>query len=106
MTQFTAYLRGNNFRPVEAKAAFNELLPGNVLSLEREASNAYDPNAIMVCGQDNMIHLGYVAKEVAIELAPLMDEGKSFVCTVESHLQNSVVLVIDELQAAVDEPAA
>lgn len=110
MTEFTAYLRGNNFRPVEAQAAFHELEPGMVLGLEREPSNKYDPNAIMVIHPESMIHIGYVAKEVAIELAPLMDSDTPFRCTVESRFEKSVILLIEELQPedtlSADEPAA
>lgn len=99
MTEFTAYLRGNNFRPIEAKAIANELAEGDVLTLMREPGNQFDPNAIMVLDPNTEIHLGYVAKEVAQELAPLMDEGRAFACQVESNMMRSIVLKID------DEPA-
>lgn len=96
MTEFTAYLRGNNFRPIEAKVAYNELEDGDELILLREPGNQYDPNAIMVLQPDTEIHLGYVAKEVAIELASMMDEGQEFHCKVDSHMMKSVILVITD----------
>lgn len=100
MTEFTAYLRGNNFRPIEAKAAFAGLIEGDALILQREAGNQYDPNAIMVIQPESEIHLGYVAKEVAAELAPLMDDNREFRCTVEANMMKSVILKIEEVQVA------
>lgn len=96
MTQFTAYLRGVNFRPIEAKAIVNQFEGGESLVLVREPGNQFDPNAIQVLDPETQIHLGYVAKEVAQELAPLMDEGLMFTCTVESNMMKSVVLSIEE----------
>jgi hypothetical protein len=46
-------------------------------SLVREPDNPYDPNAIRVA-LAGIVFLGYVPREVAKELAPLMDEGRSF----------------------------
>jgi len=43
----------------------------------REPDNPYDPNAIKVA-LAGIVFLGYVPKEIAKELAPLMDQGKSF----------------------------
>jgi hypothetical protein len=96
MTEFTAYLRGNNFRPIEAKVIANNLEEGNVLILMREPGNQYDPNAIQVLDPNTEVHLGYVAKEVAVELAPLMDEGRAFACVVESNMMRSIVLSISD----------
>lgn len=100
MTEFTAYLRGNNFRPIEAQAAFAGLIEGDSLILRREPGNQYDFNAIMVLQPESEIHLGYVAKEVAAELAPMMDEGREFRCTVEANMMKSVILKIEEVQVA------
>lgn len=43
----------------------------------REPGNSHDPNAIHVslCGQDIM---GYLPKQIAAKLAPMMDEGRTF----------------------------
>ncbi len=43
------------------------------LKLEREKDNQYDENAIKVMFDD--FHLGYVNKETAKHLSPVMDEG-------------------------------
>jgi len=46
-------------------------------ALVREPDNPHDPNAIRVAlfGE---IFMGYVPKEIAKDLAPLMDDGRSF----------------------------
>jgi hypothetical protein len=102
VTQFTAYLRGTNFRPIEAKAFVNGLVGGETLTIMRESTNQYDSNAIMVLDPASEMHLGYVAKEVAAELAPLMDQGIEFRCVVESVAMRSVILQIEELEKYVD----
>ena len=96
MTEFTAYLRGVSFRPIEAKTIVNDLVAGSVLLLEREPGNQYDPNAVMVLEPESRTHLGYVAKEIAVELAPLMDEGNSFSCVVDSNMMKSTILFITD----------
>lgn len=78
--QYEALLRGVNFRPIEAKVKVNELVEGQALLLEREPYNEFDSNAIKVIEPDSQIFLGYVAKEVAADLAPEMDSGKAFTC--------------------------
>lgn len=65
-------LRGANFRDPEAKFAAMEQVEGSVVTLEREPDNSYDTNAIRVITEAG-IFIGYVAKEVAVELAPLLD---------------------------------
>ena len=44
-------------------------------ALVREPNNAFDPNAIRVTVA-GVIHLGYLPRDVAKELAPLMDAGR------------------------------
>jgi hypothetical protein len=46
-------------------------------ALVREPDNPHDPNAIRVA-LAGIVFLGYVPKEIAKELAPLMDQGKNF----------------------------
>lgn len=95
--EFTAILRGLSFRGIDDKAFFQTLAEGDVLLLEREPSNPYDPNAIKVTSQDNTYHVGYVAKEVAVEIAPLMDEGRNFSCTIDSLMMKQCILSINEI---------
>lgn len=94
--QFEAVLRGTSFRPIEAKAIVNQLNDGDILALMREPENRFDANAIMVLAPDTNDHLGYVAKEVAVELAPLMDEGRVFTCKVNGRMSASVVTLLIE----------
>jgi hypothetical protein len=98
MTEFTAYLRGLSYRPIEAKTIVNSFQGGEDLMLQREAANQYDANAIMVLDPETQVHLGYVAKEVAEELAPLMDEGRNFSCRVEGLAPKTCILAIHEIQ--------
>jgi len=59
------------------------LSAGDPLCLRRERQNQYDPNAIAV--YDSMEHhLGYVPKDLASKLAPLMDSGEQLQVNVSS----------------------
>jgi|GEM_PF-3065937 len=57
------------------------LSEGDLLVLEREPDNEYDPNAIAVyCDSpdlDEYKKIGYLSRELAAKLAPLMDAGNS-----------------------------
>ena len=76
MTTFFAELRGINFRPIETQVYALNMSEGQDVSLEREPDNKYDENAIKVIAEDHFI--GYVAKEVAEDLAPILDAGDSY----------------------------
>ncbi len=95
--KFEAVLRGVNFRPIEAKSLVMSMQEGHALTLQRDGANQYDPNAIMVIDPETQIFIGFVAKEVAAEIAPLMDEGTEFYCRTGDRLsQNSFILLIDD----------
>ena len=70
--------------------------------LVREPDNFFDPNAIRVTVA-TVVFLGYVPKEVAQEMAPLMDQGRNFtaffVCRNEdpSHRTVGLTVRIEEL---------
>lgn len=51
------------------------------IDLIREPTNQYDMNAIKVIAEQKQI--GYLGKEYASILAPLMDEGEEFTATVK-----------------------
>jgi len=77
-------------------------------ALFREAGNQHDPNAIRVALFGELF-MGYVPKEIARELAPLMDAGRDFdaefVC-VNKHPYHEVVgltVKIVEMAASVNE---
>jgi len=50
---------------------------GKVILLERERSNPYDRNAIRVMSQDRQHQAGFVPKDVAALIAPLMDAART-----------------------------
>jgi len=100
--EFTAVLRGLSFRQIDDKAFFNTLSERDGLLIEREPHNQFDPNAIKVMSPDGVYHIGYVAKEVAVELAPLMDEGRFFTCTVDSLMMKQCILLIKETELQSD----
>ena len=52
------------------------LSEGQELALERQADNAFDPNAIAV--RFGALQLGYLRKEIAKHLAPHIDEGMRY----------------------------
>lgn len=43
----------------------------------REPDNQYDPNAVRV-SLFGMFHVGYLPRELAAQIAPLMDSGRTF----------------------------
>ena len=55
--------------------------------LDREPDNPHDPNAIKVTVA-GVVFLGYLPREVAKELAPLMDQGKKFMAYFVSRDEN------------------
>jgi hypothetical protein len=67
-----ASVAGTQFR--EAAVAAAELAPGDRLELRREPANEHDPNAIAVDGGGQ--HLGFVPRELALEIAPALDAGE------------------------------
>jgi hypothetical protein len=62
------------FRFAERREACEKLLVDDTVRLEREPDNAHDSNAILVLGDDDC-ELGYVPREDAVDIAPLLDAG-------------------------------
>lgn len=73
---------GMHFRGADAKEAAAGLQPEQVLRLEREPDNSFDGNAIKVFFED--LWLGYLEASQAAWIAPNMDEGRAFTCTVQT----------------------
>ena len=94
MSEYTAYLRGINFRPEEARRIAKTLVEDQILTLMREPGNPHDENAIQVIEPNTQMFIGYVAKEVAADLAPELDEGKDYTCFVEANMAGSILLNI------------
>jgi hypothetical protein len=97
-----AIVRGTQFRPIEAKAFVNSVEEGTILTLLREPSNPHDSNAIMILSPDpDAIHIGYVAKEIAVDVAPVMDEGRKLQARVNGRMSSSMITVeITEVDGA------
>lgn len=91
---FEALLRGVSFRPIEAKMIVKDLAEGDALMLEREPTNQYDENAIKVIHPDSTEFIGFVQKEIAVNLAPWMDRGFYFTCHVGDRMSASTVILI------------
>jgi hypothetical protein len=77
-----------HFRGPEAKEYVSTLQPGNQLTLEREADNQFDQNAIKVLTPGGM-HIGYIERGQAAWISGWLDEGKTFSVTVESLLAHA-----------------
>jgi hypothetical protein len=54
--------------------ASDAVTPGSPLELRRDPENEHDPNAIAV--QAGGVQVGWVPREVAVELAPELDAGR------------------------------
>ena len=57
------------------------------ISLEREAGNTFDKNAVKVnisVGNGKDYHLGYIPKDLAALIAPLLDKGISLIARFKS----------------------
>lgn len=91
---FEAILRGVSHRPIEAKAIVKDLEEGDSLLIERDPHNEFDANAIKVTHEPSGEFIGFVAKEVAVDLAPWMDKGWHFTCHVNGRISSSIVLLM------------
>jgi single-stranded-DNA-specific exonuclease len=56
------------------------LAPGDRLELERRPENPFDANAIAVCYGD--LQLGFLRREIALRIAPLIDAGERYTAVV------------------------
>lgn len=54
---------------------------GEELVVERESHNPVDPNAIRILTQDGRM-VGYIRREIAAEIAPLIDAGTVYRCII------------------------
>jgi hypothetical protein len=52
--------------------------PGRPLVLRRDPANEHDPNAIQVHPADGEAQVGWVPRELAAELAPQLDAGRTW----------------------------
>ena len=62
------------FRSSERREACERLIDGDTVKLEREPDSPHDSNAILILGHDDC-ELGYVPRDEARTVAPLLDGG-------------------------------
>jgi hypothetical protein len=56
--------------------------PGRALELRRDPANEHDPNAIAVHAANGGAQVGWVPREIAVELAADLDEGRPWAAVV------------------------
>jgi hypothetical protein len=62
--------------------ATDAVAPGGTLVLRRDPDNPHDPNAIQVHPSDGGDQVGWVPRELAVELAPELDSGRPWAAVV------------------------
>lgn len=88
--------RGGGFRGMQKLVKDKIIVEGSPISFEREADNAYDPNAIKAIllyerpdGEIENIHVCYVAASEAAILAPCLDQGNKLRGVVTRFINNT-----------------
>jgi hypothetical protein len=72
-----AAVAGAGAHHAEAVAS-EDVEPGRPLELRRDPGNEHDPNAIAVHASGGGGQVGWVPRELAAELAPMIDEGRQW----------------------------
>lgn len=72
---------GMYFRGADAKAIVGNMLPPLDIEIEREPENPYDSMAIKAIYQGE--HIGYIEAAQAMFIAPWIDQGVPYRCTVQ-----------------------
>jgi hypothetical protein len=81
---------GMRFRDPAEQSVAGALLPGDIVTLERDPFNQHDTNAIKVIYSDH--HIGYIAREPASFIASYMDDGISFTGAVTGRAKGAIIL--------------
>lgn len=74
---FSVALVGGMFTPPYNRSIGRGLSTGSLISYTRQPDNVHDKNAILISTL-NGVELGYVAKDIAKDLALLMDAGVEY----------------------------
>ena len=85
------YVAGVQFRPRdEINIAVEEMKVGDKLLLKPEPTNRFDPNAVQIIFNKEVIHkdlkeifLGYVPKKFSSEVSGMLGIGAPVICTVD-----------------------
>uniref|UniRef100_A0A6M3KNJ9 Putative HIRAN domain containing protein n=1 Tax=viral metagenome TaxID=1070528 RepID=A0A6M3KNJ9_9ZZZZ len=70
VTKLAGVTFGNRQKLIKTFMELGNVVPSEII-LKREPDNKFDPNAINVMIRDQSV--GYIPKDIAIDLAPLMD---------------------------------
>ena len=84
------------FRSAERREACERLIDGDTVKLEREPDSPHDSNAILILGHDDG-ELGYVPRDEARTVAPLLDAGAEadvIVCRLWETPEGQVVPIV------------
>ena len=88
---FHSIIAGVSHRPMDAKIILQKLNLDDHCLIERDPHNQYDRNAVKVYDEGGEYMLGFIRKEVAADLAPWMDRGWMFTCTVVDIPKQNIV---------------
>lgn len=90
---------GGQYHSFAAAREAGLLTQGVIVELRREPTNQYDENAIEVFTLEPALKLGYVAKNFAAGLAPMLDEGKmKLVARIELVRDRSCMVDVREVE--------
>lgn len=75
-------LAGAKFRPTFAQLATMSLKVGDEVTLKADPFNEYDHNAVqvLVADENGTHHIGFVPREIAADLSPLLQAGCPATC--------------------------
>lgn len=78
------FIAGVQFRPRgEIMVAAKELNEGDLLTLQPEPTNKYDPNAVKILTEDGNF-LGYVPKKFSAEISAMLEIEAPIECIIEA----------------------
>lgn len=84
----TLLIKGTYYQGITSSSSVVDIYkPGVELILEREPGNPYDPNAVLILikeSQSQFTALGYIPRESAKRLAPILDRGSDYSCLAKS----------------------
>ena len=74
-------LAGCSFDSRQAYLAWLRMNDQTPMYFEREATNPFDTNAVKAVaeGPHGPLHIGYLPKDIAASIAPLMDAGRKII---------------------------
>lgn len=92
MYHFT--LAGTRFRSTREQLVAAQLKIDQSVDLVRDPDNKFDPNAIKVMHGE--AHIGFVAREMAKTLAPLMDADRYLVAHIWDRAGKDIIIEVQD----------